>query len=396
MRLEERSERPAGMDRRWRFWRDVADSGCISCHAAPRHHAHEMLTLRCGSCHEEHKGRPILSHVDERFCLECHADLKTTTGRMDIVLEGGRRITNFSTGHPEFAVAVREDHRVVRRRLDNRARVSDLTPLRLNHEVHLKPDLLGPEKQPLQMACEDCHRADSSGAYMEPIRYERHCLACHLLEFDARFQRSRRQKEEALAAYRAGRFAQYVAEHPDRYPVVPHGDPVRIRAFLQDRYAEYVMEHPEVMRMVEISLTGRLPRRRPYKQLPVSARVWVDAQVAAAETLLYRKTCRECHTVIERPGELARIVAPEIPLRWFPHSRFRHKAHREVSCLACHPAARTSQATSDILVPGIAVCRSCHVSGKARTGCAECHFYHNRKEGESFNGPFTIEDLTAR
>lgn len=305
-------ERPAGIsvDRRWRFWRDVTDSACVPCHAAPRHHANERFTPRCAHCHEEHKGRTILSRVDDRFCLQCHADLRTTTGRMEVILEGGQRITAFSVDHPEFAVAVREDRRVVRRRLDDRAKVSDTTPIELNHAVHLKPGLLGPEKQPLQMTCADCHQADWSGAYMQPIQYERHCMACHLLEFDARFQKSPRRKEDALAAYRAGRFAEYAAEHPERYPVVPHGDPMRIRAFLQDRYAEYVMDHPDVITRAEIQVQRRLPRRTLYMRLPVSARAWVDEQVRVAETLLYRKTCRECHRVVERPGELAQIVPP--------------------------------------------------------------------------------------
>lgn len=397
VRNGDRMERLApSIDRRWRFWRDVADGACVACHSAPRHHANEVFTPSCRHCHEEHKGRTILSRVDNRFCVQCHADLRTTTGAMEVVLEGGRRITNFSTDHPEFAVRVTADTGVVRRRLQDRSQLSDPTVIRLNHQVHLKPNLLGPEKQPLQMTCEDCHHPDETGAFMQPIRYERHCVACHLLEFDARFQRRPRQKEEALTAYREGRFAQYAAEHPDRYPVVPHTDPARIRAFLQDRYAEYVIEHPAEIRRQEIPFEGRLPRRTPYKQLPVSARAWVDAQVAAAETLLYRKTCRECHTVIERAGQPAQIVAPEIPDRWFPHSRFSHKSHRGMSCLACHSAARTSQATTDILLPGIVVCRSCHVSGKARTDCAECHFYHSKKDRESFNGPFTIEQLTGR
>ncbi|HXF03802.1 MAG TPA: hypothetical protein VNM72_00115 [Blastocatellia bacterium] len=382
------------VDRSWRFWRDVTDSACVPCHAAPRHHVNETFAPGCNGCHEEHKGRAILSRVDDRFCLQCHADLRTTTGRMDVVLEGGRRITSFSLDHPEFAVAVRGDRQIVRRRLDDREKVSDTTPIELNHAVHLKPALSGPEKQPVQMRCGDCHYADWSGAYMQPIQYERHCMACHLLEFDARFQPSPRRKEEALAAYRAGRFAEYVAEHPDQYPVVPHGDPSMIRTFLQDRYAEYLMQHPDVAGRGEVRIEGRLPRRPLYKQLPVTARAWVDEQVRIAETLLYRKTCRECHRVVERPGELAQIVPPQIPARWFPHSRFSHETHREVSCLACHSAARTSQTTRDILVPGIALCRSCHAPGKARADCVECHFYHSKQDREDFNGPFTIEEIT--
>lgn len=385
---------PVSVDRGWRFWRDVTDSACVPCHAAPRHHVNERFTPGCGGCHEEHKGRTILSRVDDRFCLQCHADLRTTTGRMEIILEGGKRITSFSLDHPEFAIAVRGDRQVVRRRLDDRAKVSDATPIELNHAVHLKPGLLGPEKQPVQMTCEDCHYADSSGAYMQPIQYERHCMACHLLEFDARFQRSPRRKEEALAAYRAGRFAEYVAEHPDQYGVVPHEDPSEIRTFLQDRYAEYLMEHSDVVGRREVRIEGRLPRRTLYKQLPVTARAWVDEQVRVAETLLYRKTCRQCHRVEERPGELVQIVPPEIPVRWFPHSRFSHKAHREVSCLACHSAARTSQATRDILVPGMALCRSCHAPARARADCVQCHFYHSKEHREDFNGPFPIEEIT--
>lgn len=382
------------VDRRWRFWRDVSDAACLSCHSAGRHHAGELFTPRCAQCHPEHRGQAVLSRPRDEGCLTCHADLKTTTGRTEIVLQEGRRITDFASDHPEFAVVLKDGERRVRRRLSDPLGVNDQTALGLNHRVHLKPGLFGPERQPVHLTCEDCHQVDGQGAYMGPIRYERHCMACHLLEFDARFQRQSRRREEALAAYRAGTFAEYQAARPDAYPVVPHGDPARIRSFLQDRYAEYLLENPDLAKRVAISVEGRLPRRGAYKHLSVPARLWVDAQVAGAEKLLYRKTCRECHQVREQPGELPRIVKPEIPSRWFSHSRFRHKAHRELSCLSCHARASTSEATKDVLLPGIAVCRQCHAPGKAPADCAACHLYHEKPRGEKLDGPFCFEELT--
>ena len=83
---------------------------------------------------------------------------------------------------------------------------------------------------------------------------------------------------------------------------------------------------------------------------------------------------------------------PAIPARWFPHSAFHHQVHlraakrrpaaRHTPCESCHSlevAVSKSQQTSDVLLPGIAVCQECHSSaGGASQQCVLCHTYHGK------------------
>jgi predicted CXXCH cytochrome family protein len=62
---------------------------------------------------------------------------------------------------------------------------------------------------------------------------------------------------------------------------------------------------------------------------------------------------------------------------WFDH---RDHGNSVTACGTCH-AAETSDRASDLLLPGIAVCRDCHAGahpekGKVTSSCASCHSYH--------------------
>jgi hypothetical protein len=54
----------------------------------------------------------------------------------------------------------------------------------------------------------------------------------------------------------------------------------------------------------------------------------------------------------------------------------------------------SSDATADILLPGIELCRNCHGSqqtrGSARSDCVECHAYHH-DEGKQIDGPLSLD-----
>jgi hypothetical protein len=338
-----------------------------------------------------------LTSVSDRLCIQCHTDLKTLGASFQIVAENGRRISGFGSGHPEFAITVKREQGSARVGL-NADELRDQAEIKLNHQVHLKPDLFGPEKQRLQMKCSDCHQPDDRGAYMRPINYEQHCMACHLLEFDGRFQTAQRDTEAVLKAYEQRRSAEYITAHPDQFPVVPHDRPEAIRSFLQEKYSDYVLKQPQQTIRQEIELVGRLPRQARYRQLPVSARQWVDQQVQTAETLLFRKACRECHEMELADGRLPVVVAPNVPARWLVHSVFDHKAHQALACVACHQRASESRLTSDVLLPGIASCQSCHnpSAGGRLSQCSTCHTYHDKSKSRDLNGPFTLRDLAPR
>jgi hypothetical protein len=102
---------------------------------------------------------------------------------------------------------------------------------------------------------------------------------------------------------------------------------------------------------------------------------WVAERTVDAETLLWRKTCKQCHVLLEGP----KIAAAVVRTQWLPHAKFDHDAHRGFSCVSCHAKALTSTETSDVLVPGIETCKTCHAPGPehAESRCFECHTYHD-------------------
>lgn len=128
----------------------------------------------------------------------------------------------------------------------------------------------------------------------------------------------------------------------------------------------------------------------PAAEAPAS---WVTTQMAAIEPSLFKQRCEYCHTLKREGDALPQVVSPAIPPRWLPHARFDHSAHRPVACAECHKAAASSE-TKDVLMPSIATCRECHQpKAGARTGCVECHRYHDKAQERSQDGPFKVRQL---
>ena len=404
------------------YWRDVTDAACLKCHDGPIHHENQLRLIgtdqgylvasNCASCHVEHKGRTRLARMSDLNCTQCHANLQTKAAASHSPLclapnhRIEREITRFTSDHPEFAVL--------------RSKQADAAQIKLNHEIHLKPNLRGPEG-PGQMMCTDCHQMDDKGAYMAPINYEKHCMACHLLDYDPRRRISPLNTPDVRQALQQGKFPEYVSQHPELFPVVPHETPEVVRAFLQLRYMEEVSGKPAMAAPAAVPLIPfftpeqRLLSRLRYTELPKPTKDRVDQFVQATETRLYRakKTgCVECHIVAvsDQPSAVSTKISDEglsndttplpvitptkIPTRWLPHSRFNHKAHRLLECVACHTETPKSRNTTDVLLPGIKACMECHrESGGASSSCVECHFYHDKNRERQRGGQLTIEQV---
>ena len=397
-----------------RFSAAATDSACLACHDGPVHKDTQTFTPTCVSCHVDHRGPVRLAETPDASCTQCHVELHLHTRAVPPNLEN---VSAFDTHHPEFA-ALRGNPR-------------DPGTIRLNHEVHLKPDLRGPGGNPVQLECSDCHRmpaydnrpwpfgrvesrpggpellpddrtrADRSlassvssaagGRLMEPVKYEKACAACHALQFDKRFPEG-----------------------------VPHGkQPAETHAFLLKKFQEYIAARPSELRSVrepDRNLTGRpMP---PRVRVLTPAR-WVEEKTSEAEELLWRKTCKQCHAlafppqdlskssfvVIEEPGvrvgpavsKNAPIIAkPKILSRWMPHAKFSHAAHQMLTCTSCH-AATTSKETSDVLMPGIATCQSCHKQSAngAESRCFLCHTYHDWSKEKPVRGKLRLHGISG-
>jgi hypothetical protein len=411
------------------FSAKAADTACLSCHDGPIHHTDQVKSLGCASCHSEHRGRVTISAPSERSCAECHGDLKTKGGATTYAAH----IRSFQDGHPQFAT-LREGS-------------IDPSTLKLNHAIHMRPIRRGPNGPIVNLECGDCHRpvavkakwiyADESytttkTAYSEaeeirvvkadtltphtpgtgrelmaPVKFGTACASCHLLTFDKRFEEG-----------------------------VPHDKPEIVHVFVVNKFQDYIAAHPDQVRMTrdpDRDLAGKsvLPEVRI-----LTPAQWVAERTAEAEELLWRKTCNQCHILKNVPSREAiaaalvsslssavggtpvhrrdaRNPSPSVPppatvympevaasnttTRWMPHARFDHDAHRGFTCVSCHEKAVTSTETRTILLPGIAICQTCHAPGldRAESRCSECHTYHDWSKRQEVTPQFTLPALRS-
>ena len=384
------------------FTARVSDQACLACHDAPAHHANQTFTPECSSCHVEHQGALLLSATSDSSCSQCHSDLKTRDGQPHYVPS----ITKFHLDHPEFSA--------------KRKGTADAGKMKFNHYVHLQPHLIGPNNTRVEMSCDGCHRtargseswpyvgaqasqglkptslsgagstaeaapsrgssapdgadlihAPPSGtrqAYMAPPEFAQNCAACHTLQFDKRFGNDQ----------------------------VPHDKPEMIHAFLLKKFGEYIAAHPEAVR--DASPPSRqLPERDRMPRIASNSSEWVQFRTEDAEWLLWRKTCKQCHTLTFDGGQLPVVAQSGFTTRWLPHARFDHSAHRMMTCTSCHANTRNSRETTDLLLPGIKTCQQCHREDKpkeeAEGRCFACHQFHDWTKAKPTKGRFTIPEL---
>jgi predicted CXXCH cytochrome family protein len=340
------------------FRTHVTDAACLSCHEAPAHKANQTFTPGCASCHLEHHGPTRLAAVADERCEQCHGNLATANGQHAVLANVGA-FGVLAGGHPEFAA--------------RRDGAMDRSTLHFSHEAHLQNNLRGPQGN-TKLACESCHMPEvlfgpASGPprrreLMTTVNYAKNCAPCHALYFDP------------------------LVDVP-----VPHDTPEVVHAFVTRTLQRYIASHPAQIGRPD-PVRGRIPVNFPAPMRAVrNAAEWTAERTAAAERLLWSKTCAECHTMVDaRNGSLPRVAASNVATLWMPRARFDHRPHRMTACAACHAAA-TSRSATDVLMPSIATCRQCHATststsdggtGGAESRCFECHDYHDwRSQDES-------------
>ena len=315
---------------------------CASCHDAPVHSALEVRTPTCTECHVEHRGELRLVSGNDRTCVDCHSNLQTKKGAPTVAAN----ISSFTSGHPEFA-AVRKP--------------SAGPGIKFNHQIHVAG---------ASMPCGGCHTPEGVGqppgtgmhegsrarAYMQRVTYQDQCAGCHALNFDDLIT-------DATA---------------------PHDKPEVVHAFVEQKLTSFIAAHP-----------GELGK----KGAPGSPAAWVKFRTSEDEKQLWGATCARCHEMGAADASGFPTVPPtKANARQFTGAVFDHGAHQELQCASCHTGAAASTSASDQLLPGIAVCKTCHNS-EARTAgdsCTTCHVYHDWSKGKAVDGKFTIDHLISK
>lgn len=376
----------------------VLDQTCMTCHNPLKNHAkpdelkiamaggspveafHALGNLpegRCGDCHKEHNGKTGLAHASQQFCADCHQDMgsRLTTTKLG-------NVGDFLDQHPEFSptlLRVRNGAEPEVLRLPLTQKPQDYSGLKFPHDVHLKAGG-GVARQARQLGarygfgdrleCADCHTADAGGALFETVSMEKHCAMCHSLVFEI----DRDQTPD-------------VAGEAGYMRMLRHGEPKAVIADMTDFYLAKALAGVQGGGGIDTAT-----RRRPgsgasirSSNLRELAFAQAGTRTAAKVEQIFNKggACYDCHQIVKpTDGSFNYTVLPvRLADQFMPKAMFSHTAHEtaNMACETCH-AASTSKVATDVLMPDIASCRTCHggehATGLLQSTCTVCHDYH--------------------
>ena len=406
----------------------VRDETCLSCHGDVRHHgdpeqlrsaspklspvSSSLLSVssvlgreaeRCSGCHSEHNPDVSLSAASQASCASCHGEVR---------IDGLSAAADFGLNHPEFrptlsagegldgaalvsrvstivdlqrarqtresAMAVRgltgdcdgfEPGRANFRGSDG-AMVSDPGPgdrsgLVFPHKVHLASggcvagliDRLGPASPyGASLTCADCHKQDEGGQLFEPIRMEDDCAVCHSLVFET-------------------------SRGVDR--VLRHGEPLEVIAAMNDFYRAQTIEG--VLRTEADARTRPGPAGLRPGALRETAFAFASTRAQERVEAIFSPggACFGCHEItLPEGGRIEDVKVARVSLqdRFLPKSSFPHSKHSTSACSTCHEA-ETSNLSSDVLLPSVKSCQTCHggehAADKTPSTCLTCHGFHS-------------------
>ena len=341
----------------------VPDVACLDCHEVTRHvqqNGHTVMgAVRCASCHLEHNEPPQLVKQQQSLCTDCHLHLPD-----DVALQAAG---DFLDAHPDFNVslllpgATMQDEWHVQHGSLAAAAGQDRSNLKFDHAKHLDADgILTPDGKHV-MECAECHVAETGGAGFQPVSMDERCSACHSLAFDP--------------------------DDPTR--VVPHGDAEAVVQSLVEYYSARLLGGDPAADEQRLRRPGQSLTRAERDRAAAEAR---SKALDVAADLFERQACSNCHEVTKTEGDEFpwRVTPVRLTQQFFAHANFSHAAHDNdpAACDSCHAASDSTSAT-DVLIPDIDNCRSCHGSGIGRRNagdqvastCVQCHGFHSDEKG---------------
>ncbi len=377
-------------------FQSVRDETCLTCHEEIGDHAPipRQLTGRgplsrsdrmlwaiaqtfgkegpgsCTTCHTEHEGAGRMEPAAQQFCADCHNGMDGRLTDTEIA-----NAADFGTAHPQFkAIVFTELGRDSTERLSLSAKPKEASGLRFPHDLHLDTDggvarmagNLGSKKgYGSALACADCHTPTADKAGFLPVDMEEDCEACHSLVYD-----------------RVG----------STFRTLRHGDVDAMRADLMamDRSPRRPVTTGNRHRPGEYARGGRY-----FQDFGRPARNYIGI----SQALSARGVCGECHIPTTNDGK-PDVIPVHLRDTYLLNGRFDHEEHEQEDCTSCHQA-ESSKSSSDLLLPGIAICRDCHLGEDAKqaevpSSCAMCHSYHPQEGRIPGNHPDVVSDRVAR
>lgn len=363
----------------------VQDEACIDCHQGVADHFEyslgqqhggalgklhiDMGVTECQSCHKEHNEPGVMVVSADSLCVDCHeAPLQLSDNT-----SGTKAATGFDReSHPGFklnfllpkivkkgtGVGV-EWYQQYREADSGQLEISNL---KFPHDVHLDAEKVQTPGSAQGMVCSDCHSLKSDNEHFEDITMEQHCSACHDLTFD-------------------------VAD-PERE--LPHGSPRTVVQTIEEHFVR-VYTDPDY-KPLGSERKRRLPGQKQSGERCDGKPFDCGMQRATIEAGIQftQRGCITCHEVSDNSSDdlYARwmVLPVKINHDWYDRALFDHASHltqrgksENAVCSSCH-AAGESSSSSDVLIPDIENCLSCHgdvsVQEKVLVNCISCHAFH--------------------
>ena len=327
-------------------------------------HGMGLAPGRCASCHKEHEGPRGTLAAAADTCQGCHDGLsaRLTDTKLNDVIDWAK--------HPQFrptlVVQAGSPPRFERLSLDEKP--LERSGLVYPHALHLSrtnavANMVAKQRLPAQdggLGCAYCHQPDGDGLRFRPIEMEANCGACHDLAF---------------------------ARDGNVLRTLPHGKPAQVAGIVRDFHLSQTLSpRPGVQ-----TLSWRAGK--PGPGLPVAPATPAQADTAIDRLFQKDGLCAQCHETRNTGAASAAerwVVAPVVLTdHYLPKGRFPHGKHKtydrktgEAACLACHGGVKTSRAATDVLLPRLSTCRTCHGGPEVRTNvaasCDTCHDYHGQ------------------
>jgi predicted CXXCH cytochrome family protein len=343
----------------------VKDGACLTCHSGIGNHLAAAVAAgpvrarlegtRCAECHQEHRGLDSLVIREPSLCLDCHRTLAEEAPRSGIL-----DVKGFPDGHPQFRATIVADaaaSRFEKVEIGATPKPVDHPGLTFSHAAHLV-EAGWPALGYKPLVCADCHKPDAAGQGFRAIAYKGECQRCHALKFDI-----------ALP-----------------WAEVPHGDDSGVQSAVEGFYALAAFRGdipPQPAPAPERLVPGSAAP--PPSPPPADARAWVEQKTQAALQVVFdaKRGCFYCHAADASRGPF-RVAPVKLLDRFLLPAVFDHAKHLPVACADCH-AARHSESSADLLVPGIDRCLTCHGAGtaafKVTSTCTSCHVFHRKEFG---------------
>jgi hypothetical protein len=334
----------------------VIDESCLKCHIGHDIHQPDAKKMSCSFCHQEHQGKMMAATTDLN-CTFCHGDV----AKMAVAARADRPapplVRHFGDdqpgkpGHPEFRFKTEG--------------LKDPDTLRFNHKLHLTSPTVQKLADGGKLECNYCHQVDSEGVYMKPVAFEQNCRKCHSLQFDPA------TPELKLPHGNADFVTAFLHSLPKQY------EELGARLGVRDVRSFAINKQSQLYTNLNLMYGPDLEHRVFFNNITYGP----EAKVGAldAETRAVYAGCTYCHEVKPGTNSVADITKPVQTAPWLTMAKFNHVKHANISCEQCHDTTVRSELTSDILVPVMSSCTTCHnpKSGVADT-CAECHNYHTK------------------